>query len=141
MFRDAPRPRRGDHGRQADELIPAAVYEPVEAAAGAVVAADIVMGTGSQPLFPGLVLSQYGKGKAAYIPVALEAMYRQTRIRQFADFLRAVVAYVSPDGLQYQIDAPSTLIANMMSRGDTRVLLEYESPALSCLCLRTSHRV
>lgn len=122
-------------GRLAADLIPAAVYQPVEVAPGGVVAADMVMGTGTQPLFPGLVLSRYGKGKVAYVPAALDAMYRQTRIRQFADFLRDVVAYVSADGLPYEIDAPSTLIANMTSRGDARVLhlvnwtgCKYECP-------------
>jgi len=122
-------------GPLADGLIPSAIYEPVEVAPGGTVAADIVMGTGAEPLFPGLVVARYGKGKVAYIPAALDAMYRQTRIRQFADFARAVVAYVSADGLPYEIDAPSTLIANMMSRGDTRVLhlinwtgCKHESP-------------
>ena len=103
-------------------MIPGAVYQPVEVAPGGVVAADIVMGTDTRPLFPGLVLSRYGKGKVAYIPAALDAMYRQTRIRQFADSLRDVVAYVSADGSPYEIDAPSTLIVNMASRGDARVL-------------------
>ena len=109
-------------GSLADDLTPSAVYEPVEVAPGGTVAVDIVMGTDAEPLFPGLIVSRYGKGKVAYVPAALDAMYRQTRIRQFADFLRDVVAYVSPDGLPYEIDAPSTLIANMMSRGNTRVL-------------------
>ena len=106
----------------ADNLIPGAVYQPVQVNPGGTVAADMVMGTDAEPLFPGLVVSQYGKGKVAYVPAALDAMYRQTRIRQFADFLRDVVAYVSPDNLPYEIDAPATLITNMMSRGDTRVL-------------------
>jgi hypothetical protein len=109
-------------GALAGELIPSAVYEPVEAVAPQTVVADIVMGTGAQPLFPGLVISRFGRGKVAYIPATLDAMYRQTRIRQFADFLRDVMAYVSPDGLPYEIDAPSALIANMMTRGDKRVL-------------------
>ena len=62
-------------------------------------------------------------------------MYRQPRIRQFADFLREMVAYVSPNGLPWKIDAPSSLIANMMSRDDTRALhlfnwtgCKHESP-------------
>lgn len=109
-------------GPRAKDLLPAAVYEPVDALPGATVAADIVMGTGSEALFPGLVVSQYGKGKVAYIPAALDAMYRQTRIRQFSDLLRDVVAYVSPRNIPYEIDAPATLIANLMSRGNTRVL-------------------
>jgi hypothetical protein len=93
------------------------------------------MGTDSEPLFPGLVISQYGKGKVAYVPAALDAMYRQTRIRQFADFLSEVIEYVSPERLPYEVDAPATLVANMMSRGDARVLhlinwtgCKFESP-------------
>jgi hypothetical protein len=99
-----------------------AVYEPVKTLSGGTVAADIVMGTGSEPLFPGLIVSQHGRGRVAYVPAALDAMYRQTRFRQFADFLRQVVAHVSPDGLPLEIEAPATLIANLMSRGDKRVL-------------------
>lgn len=106
----------------ADALLPMAVYEPVKVLNGGTVAADIVMGTGSEPLFPGLVVSQHGRGRVAYIPAALDAMYRQTRFRQFADFLRQVVAYVSLEGLPLEIEAPATLIANLMSRGDARVL-------------------
>jgi hypothetical protein len=106
----------------AGDLLPMAVYEPVKVLPGGAVAADIVMGRGAEPLFPGLVLARHGKGKVAYVPAALDAMYRQTRFRQFAGFLRDVVAHVSPRGLPYEVDAPATLIANMMSRGDTRVL-------------------
>ncbi len=122
-------------GSLAGELIPGAVYEPVTATSGGTVAADMVMGTDTEPLFPGLIVSHYGKGTVAYIPAALDAMYRQTRIRQFADFLGAVIAYVSPHGLPYELDAPATLIATMMARGDTRVLhlinwtgCKHESP-------------
>ena len=122
-------------GPLARHLIPGATYEPVEVLPGGTVVADIVMGADTEALFPGLVVSQYGKGKVAYIPAALDAMYRQTRFRQFADFLRAVIAYTSPDGLPYEVDAPSALITNMMSRGDRRVLhminwtgCKHESP-------------
>jgi len=106
----------------AGDLLPTAVYQPIKALPGGTVAADVVMGSGSEPLFPGLVIARHGKGKVAYVPAALDAMYRQTRFRQFADFLRDVVAYVSPRGLPYEVDAPAALIANMMSRADTRVL-------------------
>ena len=118
-----------------DDLIPCSLYEPVEVAPGGQVVADIVMGTDTEVLFPGLIVSQYGKGKVAYVPAALDALYGQTRIRQFGDFLRDVVDYVSPEGLPYEMDAPASLIANMMSRGDTRVLhlinwtgCKHESP-------------
>jgi len=109
-------------GPLAEDLVPGAVYEPVEALPGGTVAADIVMGTCAEPLFPGLVVSRHGKGKVAYVAPALDGMYRQSGIEQFAEFARDVIAHVSPDGLPYEIDAPATLIANMMSRGDVRVL-------------------
>ncbi len=106
----------------ADNLIPAFLYEPVKALPGAEVAADIVVGTNTEPVFPGLVVRRYGKGKVAYIPAALDAAYLQSHIRQFADFIKDVVEYVSPEGLPFEIEAPSSLIANMTSKGNTRVL-------------------
>jgi len=119
----------------ADGLLPSAVYEPVAALDGASVAADLVMGAGQEPLFPGLIVSRHGKGKVAYLPAALDAMYRQTRIQAIAELLRDVVEYVSPQELPYEIEAPATLVAHMMARGDTRVLhlinwtgCKYESP-------------
>ncbi len=123
------------HGPLARDLIPGAVYEPIAVTAGGTVAADIVMGTDSAPLCPGLVVSRYGKGTVAYIPAALDAMYRQSRIRQFAEFLRDVVSHVSPNGVPYEVDGPATLVVNMMRRGNRRVLhminwtgCKYESP-------------
>ena len=98
------------------------MYEPVEALPGGTVAAEIVMGTDQETLFPGLIVSRYGKGKVAYIPAALEAMYRQTRFRQLADFLHDVIRYVSPSEVPYEVDGPATLITNMMARDNTRVL-------------------
>jgi hypothetical protein len=96
-----PRPNQHVlHGPLARNLIPGAIYEPVVVLPGGTVVADIVMGTDTEALFPGLVVSHYGKGKVAYIPAALDAMYRQTRIRQFADVVREVLAYVSPDVLR-----------------------------------------
>ncbi len=80
------------------------------------------MGTDQETLFPGLIVSRYGKGKVAYIPAALEAMYRQTRFRQLADFLHDVIRYVSPSEVPYEVDGPATLITNMMARDNTRVL-------------------
>ncbi len=105
-----------------DNLIPAFLYEPVRALPGAEVAADIVIGTNTEPIFPGLVVSRYGKGKVAYIPAALDAAYLQSHIRQFGDFIKNVVEYVSPAGVPFEIDAPSSLIANMTYKGNTRVL-------------------
>ena len=105
-----------------ENLIPTHLYETVKPLPGGTVAADIVVGTDNEPIFPGLIVSQYGKGKVAYIPAALGSMYLQTHIREFADFLKDVIEYVSPETLPYEIDAPSSLIANMTANGNQRVL-------------------
>jgi hypothetical protein len=89
---------------------------------GGTVAADIIVGADQEPIFPGLIVSGYGEGKVAYIPAALGAMYSQTHIREFADFLKDVMEYVSPEVVPYEIDAPSSLIANMTINGNKRVL-------------------
>jgi hypothetical protein len=106
----------------ANDLMPTFVYQPVKVLPGATVAADIVVGTDSEPIFPGLIVAKHGKGKVAYISAALDAMYMQTHIRQFRDFIRNVVEYVSPEPPPYEIDAPSSLTANMTEHGNTRVL-------------------
>jgi len=106
----------------ADKLIPAFLYQPVSPIYGATVAADIIIGTNSELLAPGLVLNRYGKGRIAYIPAALDAAYLQTHIQQFADFLKNVIESVSPVKMPYEINAPSSLIANMTSKGNTNVL-------------------
>ena len=105
-----------------ENLIPTHLYETVKPLPGGTVAADIVVGTDNEPIFPGLIVSDYGKGKVAYIPAALGAMYLQTHIREFADFLKDVMEYVSPEAVPYEIDAPSSLIANMTVNGNKRVL-------------------
>ena len=113
-------------GTRADRLLPVAVYEPVETLTGGTVAADIVAGSGRETLFPGLTVAEYGKGKVAYVPAALDAMYRQTRSAQFAQILGDVIQWVSPRRQPVEIEAPAGLIANMMSRGDTRVSASHQ---------------
>lgn len=106
----------------ADGLIPAFLYEPVEVLPEGSIAADLVIGTNTEPIFPGLIVANYGKGKVAYISSEMGSIYLQSNIQQFADFMKDVIEYVSPDCLPYEIEAPSTLFANMTSKGNTKVL-------------------
>lgn len=60
----------------------------------------------------------------------------------------SAVAYVSADGLPYEIDAPSTLMANMTSRGDVRGLhmvnwtgCKHESPQQNVYYMRPIENV
>ena len=106
----------------ADGLIPTHLYETVGVLPGGTIITDIVDANDIQPLVPGLVVSRYGKGKVAYIPAAQGAMYLQTGMKEFSDFIKNVVEYVSPEGLPYEIEAPpSTLITNMTVNGNKRV--------------------
>jgi hypothetical protein len=106
----------------ADGLIPAHLYETVDVLPGGTIAADMVAGTDNEPLVPGLVVSRYGKGKVAYISAATGAMFQQTGMMEYADFLKNVIEYVSADRVPYEIEAPqSTLITNMTVNGDKRV--------------------
>lgn len=105
-----------------DGLIPTHVYETVDVLPGGTIIADLVSGHEKDPIAPGLIVSHYGKGKVAYISSAMGAMYLQTGIKEFSDFLMDVIDYVSPDGLPYEIEAPhSTLITNMTVNGNKRV--------------------
>ena len=98
----------------ADGLIPTHLYETVDVLEGGTVAADMVVGTGNEPVAPGLVVTRYGKGKVAYIAAEVGAMYLQTGIRELSDLIRDVIEYVSPEGASYEIEAPiASLISNM----------------------------
>jgi hypothetical protein len=106
----------------AEGLIPTHLYETVEVLDGGAVAADIVLGTGNEPVTPGVVVARYGKGKVAYIAAGVGAMYLQTGIREYSDLVRDVVEYVSPDEASYEIEAPvASLITNMTVNGDKMV--------------------
>lgn len=109
-------------GSRAHGLLPAAVYESVEVLSGGKIAADIVVGSDSECLFPGLVVADYGKGKVAYLATAIDAMYRQTRYQEFARTLADVITYVSPRAPLAEVEAPPGVITNLMSRGNTHVL-------------------
>ena len=106
----------------ADGLIPTHLYETVDVFGGGAVAADMVLGTGNEPIVPGLVVAHYGKGKVAYIAAEIGAMYLQTGIRELSDLIRDVIEYVSPEGVPYEIEAPiASLITNMTVNGDKMV--------------------
>ena len=104
-------------------LIPTHVYETVSVLPGGTVAADQVSGTDAEAIAPGLIVSRHGKGKVAYISAAIGAMYEQTGIMEYSDFLKNVIEYVSSDNIPYSITAPpAALISNMTLNGNTRIL-------------------
>jgi Hypothetical glycosyl hydrolase 6 len=106
----------------AGRLIPLWYYEPVEVTGGAARVADIVTGDGSRPILPGLVVSSFGKGKAAYLASSLESLYLGSNMKELADFIGSVIRLVAPEEPPYHLDGPECLIANMTTAGDTSVI-------------------
>lgn len=106
----------------AGRLIPTHLYETVEVLPGGKIVADLVSGTGEEPIVPGLIVSGYGKGKVAYLAGASDALYYQTSMKELSDLMTDVIKYVSPSELPYEIEAPrNALISNMTVNGNTRV--------------------
>ena len=104
-------------------LLPTHIYETVDVLPGGAVAADLVSGADQRPIVPGVVVSRHGQGKVAYLAAASEALYYQTGIEELADVIKGVIAYVSPDGLPYEVEAPrSALITNLVVGGKAAVL-------------------
>ncbi|HUU27902.1 MAG TPA: alpha-amylase family protein [archaeon] len=106
----------------AGQLVPLWFYEPVRALEGGNVAADIVTGDLSRPVLPGLVVSRYGKGRVAYLSSSIESLYIGNNIKELADFIKALVEYVSPVEAPYSVEGLECLISNMTVRDNTRVL-------------------
>src|SRR5258706_2464176 len=106
----------------ADGLLPTHLYETVDVLPGGTVAADIVIGTDNEPVVPGLVVARYGKGKVAYIAAEKGAMYLQTGIREFSDLIRDAIEYVSPEGVPYEIEAPTGSLLSNMTVNDNRMV-------------------
>ncbi|MBM3891744.1 MAG: hypothetical protein FJ388_21730 [Verrucomicrobia bacterium] len=117
-----PRPGRGPADASwKDKLVPALDYMTVRPLEDAVVAADIVAGE-NRAVAPGVVLSHFGKGRVAYLAVALESLYLQTNLRAAAEIINSLVLWAAPEPAPYTVEAPDCLIANLTTNGDMRVL-------------------
>lgn len=106
-----------------DKLMPTHLFETIDALPGAQVIGDLVPGTTNKPFVPGLVISEYGKGKIAYMSAASSAMYQQTGIREYSDLIRNLVDYLSNNTSPYEVSCPyASLITNMMKKGNTQII-------------------
>ncbi len=117
------RTKDGPLGAWSGKLVPLWCYEPVEILEGGRVAMDIVMGRGRRAILPGVVLSHYGKGQAAYLSSSLESLYAGSGIQAAAELVESLVRAVSPEALPFEVEAPSGLIANLTCRGANNSVL------------------
>ena len=104
------------------EMTPLWHFEPVRALSGAQVWQEIVKGEGLQPILPGVVVSQYGKGRVVYSASALESLFLQVNNKVVHDFLLSLVAKAAAEPAPYEVHAPAGLITNLAVKDNVRVL-------------------
>jgi hypothetical protein len=105
-------------------MIPASrLFETVEVLERGTIVADIVSEPDYEPIAPGIIISNYGRGKVAYISAAIGALYWKSNAGEISDLIREIIQYVSPQILPYElITCKSTLISNMTFSGENRII-------------------
>jgi hypothetical protein len=105
-----------------ERLVPLWYYEPVEVLARGERIADIVTGDELKPVLPAIVVSEYGRGRVAYLSSSLESLFLGSNIKELADLIRDLVAWVSPSPQPFEVEGPEVLITNMTYKGNQAVL-------------------
>jgi len=105
-----------------NRLVPLWFYKPVRVMPGGTVLMDIVTGDGHNPILPGLVISNYGKGKVIYSASALESLYFGDRPYILGDLIRTMVGLVEPEPAPYTLEAPASLITNLTQKENRWVI-------------------
>ncbi len=105
-----------------NRLFPAWYYEPVEVLDGGEVLMDIVTGHNRQPILPGLVISDYGKGQVIYCSNALESLYDYDGAAVVGELIKNIIETISVNEPPYTLDAPAGLFANLAEKENQMVL-------------------
>lgn len=105
-----------------DKLFPAWYYEPVEVLEGGEVLMDIVTGYNKQAILPGVVMSNYGKGRVIYCSSALESLYDYEMPEITGRLITEMVSAVSFSPQPYEIVAPAGVLTNLTEKEDKMVL-------------------
>ncbi len=110
-------------GEWEDKLIPLWFYIPIELLEGGEIIMNIVTGDGQRPFLPGVTMTSYGKGRVLYSASSIESLFYETNIDVTGDLIQQFVNIVSEVPAPYQLDAPSTLIANMTQKDDNHFVI------------------
>ena len=105
-----------------NRLFPMWIYEPVEVLPGGEILMDIVTGHDQKPILPGVVISNYGKGRVIYYASAIESLYNVDGPDLIEELIIKLVETVSDEPVPYTLDAPSSLISNLMMKENHMVL-------------------
>ncbi len=103
-------------------LVPLWHYEPIKVLDGGKVLMDVVTGDDTRLLMPGVVLTQYGKGKVLYSSSSLESLYSQNTMSVLGYLIKEFVNLVQPESRLYKVDAPKSCITNLTQKGNTFIL-------------------
>jgi putative glycosyl hydrolase-like family 6 (GHL6) protein len=103
-------------------LFPLWFYEPVEVLDGGKVLMNIVLGHKQQSILPGVVISDYGEGQVIYCASALESLYNSGGQDLVQELILKFIASINNNPVPYKLDAPVSLIANLVSDENRMIL-------------------
>lgn len=106
----------------ADNLFPLWYYQPVEVIKGGRVIMDIVTGYDRNPILPGVIRSDYGKGRVLYCAAALESLYNLQKPKVIGSLIRRFVEMTAKEPAPYMLSAPDCLLANLTEKDNIKVL-------------------
>ncbi|MDD4109480.1 MAG: hypothetical protein PHH93_12250, partial [Prolixibacteraceae bacterium] len=104
-----------------DKLYPLFYYEPVEVLDGAEVLMNIVTGHDRKPVLPGIVMSEYGKGRVIYCSSTIESLYNSEGPDIVGELIKNIVQIAGSEA-PYSLDAPASLISNLTTKENIMVL-------------------
>ena len=105
-----------------NKLFPLFFFEPVEVMNGGNVLMNIVTGDGLREVFPGVVVSDYGKGRVIYCASAIESLYNSEGPGILGELINKLVSEIAPAPAPYIMEAPASLISNLTRKENKMVL-------------------
>lgn len=114
--------KKGLNEKWNNRLAPVWFYEPVEVLEGGKIIMDMVTGDDNRVVLPGVVVSNYQKGKVLYSSSSLESLYQGNGNPLLKELIADFIAAVAPVPPSYRVIAPSALVTNMASSGKVHVL-------------------
>jgi hypothetical protein len=105
-----------------NRLVPLWFYEQVEVLEGGEAIMNAVTGDGRRSVLPGVVISDYGKGKVVYCTSTIESLYLEEGIYVLGELIRDLINSVTPEEKLYTIEAPASLMTNLAEKEDTWVI-------------------
>jgi hypothetical protein len=81
-----------------------------------------VTGDGRRAFLPGVVLSDYGKGRVVYLASCLESLFQTDNMDVLGRLIRTLIKTVAPEPEPYELQAPAGLLCNMTTKGNRWVV-------------------